>query len=332
VNVSGRQLQRPGFVQDVAEALSASGLPAGRLVLEVTESVLLADLDGALHRLEALRALGVQLALDDFGTGYSSLAYLQRLPVDVLKVDRSFTAEVLTDPKRAAVVRAVVGLAGTLGLRVVAEGIETAEQWAALRAMDCAYGQGYYFARPAPGRGPARLPGHGRSGPQAASPADPPVAVAGAPTGAPTASPARADTVTAGPSAPLVLVADDDAQVRTLIARTLAAAGFAVSQAVDGADALRHLAAAGGEVALVVTDLAMPELDGAALARALARRVPALPVLVVSGQASDGCLAALPDGAAVRFLPKPFTRAALLDAVHGLLAPAGVPSVSGCPG
>jgi diguanylate cyclase (GGDEF)-like protein/PAS domain S-box-containing protein len=148
VNVSGRQLQRPGFVEDVAEALRASGLPARRLVLEVTESVLLADLDTALKRLEALRALGVRVALDDFGTGYSSLAYLQRLPVDVLKIDRTFTADVTAGGKRAALARAVVTLADTLGLRTVAEGVETDEQDAELRTLGCDYGQGYLYARP----------------------------------------------------------------------------------------------------------------------------------------------------------------------------------------
>jgi diguanylate cyclase (GGDEF)-like protein/PAS domain S-box-containing protein len=148
VNVSVRQLQRAGFVEDVAEALRGSGLPARRLTLEVTESVLLADLDTALMRLEALRALGVRVALDDFGTGYSSLAYLQRLPVDVLKIDRAFTADVTAGGKRAALARAVVTLADTLGLRTVAEGVETAEQHAELRALGCGFAQGYLYARP----------------------------------------------------------------------------------------------------------------------------------------------------------------------------------------
>jgi diguanylate cyclase (GGDEF)-like protein/PAS domain S-box-containing protein len=167
VNVSGRQLQRAGFVEDVADALRAARLAPARLILEVTESVLLADLDTALKRLEALRTIGVRVALDDFGTGYSSLAYLQRLPVDVLKIDRAFTADVTAGGKRAALARAVVTLADTLGLRTVAEGIETAAQHAELLALGCEHGQGYLYARPdarrhvraVPRRRPHRRPG-----------------------------------------------------------------------------------------------------------------------------------------------------------------------------
>jgi EAL domain-containing protein (putative c-di-GMP-specific phosphodiesterase class I) len=164
VNVSGRQLAADGFVDDVAEALRASGLAPGRLVLEVTESVLLADADVALARLAALRALGVRLALDDFGTGYSSLSYLQRLPVDVLKIDRAFTAEVASGGRGAALARAVVTLAESLGLRTVAEGVETAAQHEALRAIGCRFGQGYLYARPMPAAALARFLGAAGAG------------------------------------------------------------------------------------------------------------------------------------------------------------------------
>jgi diguanylate cyclase (GGDEF)-like protein/PAS domain S-box-containing protein len=171
VNVSGRHLQRAGFVEDVAAALRTSGLAPRRLVLEVTESVLLADLDTAVGRLEALRALGVRVALDDFGTGYSSLAYLERLPVDVLKIDRAFTADITAGGKRAALARAVVTIADTLGLRTVAEGVETAAQRAELSALGCALGQGYLFARPLDDGALRALLADGRRlGPGAAAP------------------------------------------------------------------------------------------------------------------------------------------------------------------
>jgi len=110
--------------------------------------VLLTDLDTALTRLDALRALGVRVALDDFGTGYSSLAYLQRLPVDVLKIDRAFTAHVAEDGRSAAFARAVLSFAAALGVRTVAEGVETEAQHAELLALGCAQGQGWLYARP----------------------------------------------------------------------------------------------------------------------------------------------------------------------------------------
>jgi diguanylate cyclase (GGDEF)-like protein len=151
VNVSGRQLARADFLDEVTAALRDTRLAPERLVLEVTESVLLADLDVALGRLSTLRALGVRLALDDFGTGYSSLAYLQRLPVEVLKIDRAFTADVTDDGKRGAFARTILTLAETLGLRAVAEGVETVAQHQALLALGCELGQGYLYARPLDG-------------------------------------------------------------------------------------------------------------------------------------------------------------------------------------
>ncbi len=150
VNVSGRQLHHASLVDDVRAALDASGLDPRALVLEITESVLMYDAEAALRRLSSLRALGVRLAIDDFGTGYSSLSYLQRLPVDVLKIDKSFV-DTVTDPSRGApLVRAIVALADTLGIRCVAEGIESAAQRDVLRDLGCRYGQGYLFGRPAP--------------------------------------------------------------------------------------------------------------------------------------------------------------------------------------
>jgi diguanylate cyclase (GGDEF)-like protein/PAS domain S-box-containing protein len=148
VNVSARQLADAGLTDDVAAALAASGLPAARLLLEITESTLAENTEATLARLHALKALGVRLAIDDFGTGYSSLAYLQRFPVDVLKIDKAFIDGVAHGGSEAAIARAVVALGDALGLRTVAEGVETAAQCAELRALGCGYGQGYLFARP----------------------------------------------------------------------------------------------------------------------------------------------------------------------------------------
>ncbi len=148
VNVSGRQLIDPALPSHVAAALAHAGLPPTRLTLEITESVLMHDTDVTLATLRALKALGVRLAVDDFGTGYSSLRYLQQFPVDVLKVDKSFVDGVAKGAQDAALARTIVALGDMLALRTVAEGVETAAQADALRAMGCEYGQGYLFARP----------------------------------------------------------------------------------------------------------------------------------------------------------------------------------------
>ncbi|HEY6886315.1 MAG TPA: EAL domain-containing protein, partial [Solirubrobacter sp.] len=145
VNVAGAQLEQPGFVEEVASALADGGLDAARLVLEVTESSLVGDLEA--ERLQALRRLGVRLAIDDFGTGYSSLSYLRRFPMDVLKIDRSFTRDACDD---SALLQAIVAMGESLGLVLIPEGIEEPEQADALRALGCRLGQGYLFGRPVP--------------------------------------------------------------------------------------------------------------------------------------------------------------------------------------
>jgi diguanylate cyclase (GGDEF)-like protein len=148
VNLSVRQLQQPDLVQDVAGALDATGLDPGDLMLEVTESVLVVDDEATIQRLRELRALGVHLAVDDFGTGYSSLAYLRQLPVDTLKLAKPFVDGLTMGAEQAALAHAIVRLADTLRLQVVAEGIEQEAQAQELRAIGCPYGQGYWFGRP----------------------------------------------------------------------------------------------------------------------------------------------------------------------------------------
>ena len=145
VNVSVRQLQHAGIVDDVRGALERSGLAPERLVLEITESVMIADADLAMRRLHELKALGVTIAMDDFGAGHSSLRYLGRFPVDILKMDRCFLGPDATH-HAAGLAAAIVGLGATLGLKVVAEGIEHPRQVHTLRQLGCAFGQGSYFA------------------------------------------------------------------------------------------------------------------------------------------------------------------------------------------
>jgi diguanylate cyclase (GGDEF)-like protein/PAS domain S-box-containing protein len=149
VNVSVRQLADSDLLSTVSEVLSTTGLPAFSLTLELTESVLATDDPRTVALLHQLQELGVRLAVDDFGTGYSALSYLQRFPLDVLKVDRSFVSD-LPDPGARPLVASVVSLAHSLGLATVAEGVETADQADVLRELGCGTAQGYYFARPLP--------------------------------------------------------------------------------------------------------------------------------------------------------------------------------------
>jgi len=161
VNLSARQLRHPGIVADVEDALAAAGLPGGRLHLEITEGAVMENGRGAVETLCRLKALGVRLSIDDFGVGYSSLSYLHRFPVDVLKVDRSFIAGLGRVGACGDIVRAIVGMAHGLGLDVVAEGVETAEHLAQVRALDCDYAQGYFFSRPVSGDEAGALLGEG---------------------------------------------------------------------------------------------------------------------------------------------------------------------------
>jgi diguanylate cyclase (GGDEF)-like protein/PAS domain S-box-containing protein len=150
VNVSAVQLRHPEVVERIAAVLRRSGAPASRLTLELTESVLQHDIDDVIRKLQALRAMGIGLALDDFGTGYSSLSYLQRLPLTAVKIDRSFIRDIDADGHDEAIARTIVQLAGTLGLRVVAEGVETRSQFDRVAAIGCDAFQGYLFGRPQP--------------------------------------------------------------------------------------------------------------------------------------------------------------------------------------
>jgi diguanylate cyclase (GGDEF)-like protein len=150
VNVSARQLQHPALAEDVAAALAESGLPPHLLTLEITESVLMEDTRTMLSVLEGLKELGVRLALDDFGTGYSSMSYVQQLPLDTLKIDKSFVDHVEATGRGSVLVEVAVKLAKATRLTTVAEGVESAEQAARLRQLGCDRAQGYHFARPLP--------------------------------------------------------------------------------------------------------------------------------------------------------------------------------------
>lgn len=148
VNISGKQILHNDFVQRLSEILLQTGLKGSSLKLELTESVIIENPEAVAETMNALHAIDVQLCIDDFGTGYSSLSYLHRFPFDVLKIDRSFVGNMENDSETLAIVQAIIGLAKNLGLEIVAEGVETEEQLAILKDMECRFAQGYLFAKP----------------------------------------------------------------------------------------------------------------------------------------------------------------------------------------
>ncbi|MGZ5198188.1 MAG: sensor domain-containing protein [Telluria sp.] len=150
VNVSARQFRQPAFVDQVLQVIERTGADPRRIKLELTESLLVANIENTIETMHALKAKGIGFALDDFGTGYSSLSYLKRLPLDQLKIDQSFVRDVLTDSNDAAIARTILGLGHTLGLEVIAEGVETADQLDFLVMHGCRAFQGYLFGRPVP--------------------------------------------------------------------------------------------------------------------------------------------------------------------------------------
>ncbi|SJM90575.1 putative Diguanylate cyclase [Crenothrix polyspora] len=148
VNVSSRQFRQPDFVEQIKAAISDSQIPPALLGIELTESVMIVDIDDTVTKMKALKKLGVSIAIDDFGTGYSSLAYLKRLPLDVLKIDRGFVRDILTDTNDAVIVETIISMARHLKLRVIAEGVETEDQFDVLKKQGCLMFQGYHFSRP----------------------------------------------------------------------------------------------------------------------------------------------------------------------------------------
>ncbi|MFP5350808.1 MAG: putative bifunctional diguanylate cyclase/phosphodiesterase, partial [Gammaproteobacteria bacterium] len=163
VNISARQFMQPGLIESVSAALMDSGFDRAWLELEITESLLLQNVDTTLRSLAALHQMGVHLSIDDFGTGYSSLSYLKRFAIDRLKIDRSFVKDIPRDADDAAITSAIIAMAHKLDLRVVAEGVETAEQLTFLRAHGCDAMQGFYFSRPVSADAFTRLLDEGKS-------------------------------------------------------------------------------------------------------------------------------------------------------------------------
>ena len=280
VNVSGVQFVRDGFVDMVAAVLERTGLPAGRLELELTESVTMETDGKTQEKLHRLRALGVTLSIDDFGTGFSSLGYLKRLPIDKIKIDRSFVNDITHDSGDAAITLGVIAMAHHLQLRVVAEGVETAAQRAFLKRHQCDAIQGYQLTPPLPPEGlEAWLkdfrPLHGSDGGDGEA------------------------------ARPTLLLVDDEPNILRALARTLRRDGYRILTAAGAADAFDVLAQ--NEVQVILSDQRMPGMCGTEFLSEVKSLYPQTVRLVLSGYTDlESVTEAINRGAIYRFLTKPW--------------------------
>ncbi|GEM_PF-1239169 len=302
VNLSARQFREPNLPEVIAQALRLNDLPPRFLELELTESMLMHDPEQAAATLHRLKALGLRLALDDFGTGYSSLGYLKRFPIDSLKIDRSFVRDITSDPDDAAIARSVISLAHSMGLGVVAEGVETEGQLHYLRRHSCDELQGYYFSRPLPADDLARLLQEGKTLEREAE------------------------------GGRTLLILDDEAYVLEALKRLLAPEGYRILTAQSPAEGFELLAA--HDIRVVVCDQRMPGMDGTEFLGRVRKLHPETVRILLSGHTD---LAALTDavnrGAIYKFISKPWNdetlretvRAAFRDTSPRSAGPAGHP-------
>jgi len=295
VNVGAKAIGAASHLETViAQAALEHGVPASQLTVEVTETDVMTDPVRASQTLSGLKKLGVRVAVDDFGTGYSSLSYLNALPLDEVKIDRSFISRLLLEPQTSLIVRAAVDLSHALGLDAVAEGVEDAATLARLVELGCDRAQGYFFARPMPAD--AVLPWLQRFVPT------PRVAVAPS-----TIAGVSRDTTTS-----TVLVVDDERSLGVATNRILSGRGFNVVNAASGTEALRICAEQ--PIDLVVADIFFTDWRGHELAGRVRRLHPEMKFLFVSG---DPSARALVQGAP--FLAKPYSNQQLIDRVDSVL-------------
>jgi len=302
INVGANAIGASSHLETViAQAVAEHGVPASRLTVEVTETDVMTDPVEASRTLSGLKKLGVRVAVDDFGTGHSSLRYLNELPLDEVKIDRSFISRLVRDPQTSSIVRAAIDLSHALGLDAVAEGVEDEATLERLTLLGCDRAQGYFIARPMPAD--AVLPWLQRYVPTPTVVSAPPAA-----TMPPTAS---ANDATAS----TVLVVDDEHALRVATHRILSSQGFNVLHAATASEALRICAEQRGAIDLVVADIFLTDWRGHELAGRLRVMQPDLRFLFVSGdpKASD-----LVKGAP--FLAKPFSKQQLIDRVGSVLA------------
>ncbi|MDO9597921.1 MAG: EAL domain-containing protein [Azoarcus sp.] len=279
VNVSGRQMLGDSLYQMVRQALDASGLAPACLELELTESQLMKDAENVIGILTDLKAMGVKLSVDDFGTGYSSLAYLKRFPIDCLKVDRAFVRDIIADPNDVSITRAIINLAHSLKLKVVAEGVETEGQLGLLIANYCDEIQGYYFSRPLPAEEATALLRTGRS----------------------------LDSRMLGgmQRSRTLLLVDDEAHILSALKRLLRADGYHILTALGAEQGLELLAR--HRVDVIVSDQRMPGTSGVEFLRRVKILHPGTIRLMLSGYIDLQTVTnAINEGAIYKFLTKPW--------------------------
>jgi diguanylate cyclase (GGDEF)-like protein len=287
VNLSARQLRQATLVSSIKEVLVAHALEPSFLKLEVTESAVMHDVDAAVATMKGLKALGVGLSLDDFGTGYSSLSYLKRFPIDDLKIDKSFVHDVTTDPDSATICNSIIGLAHSLKLRVIAEGVETEAQMQYLRQRGCDEVQGYLFSKPLPVDEFARMLGQERRLP-------------------------LPDTEGTQRS---ILIVDDEANVRNALKRLLRRDGYKILTADSAREGLDMLARHGVQV--ILSDQRMPGMNGTEFLNRVKELYPQTVRIILSGYAELECvIEAINRGAIYRFFTKPWNDETLRSDIH----------------
>lgn len=279
VNLSAYQLRHTDIVAEIQAALLASHLPPDHLGVEVTESMLLEDIASVSNTLKQIRSLGVEIALDDFGTGYSSLAYLRQLPIDVIKVDRSFVHDVTAATQDVSITRAIITMAHSLHMKVLAEGVETAGQLALLVANHCDLIQGYFFSRPVPADEVAEMLRVGKH--------------------------LNPDQVQRAHRARTLLLVDDEDNILAALKRLVRRDGYTILTANGGSQALQRLAE--NEVDVIVSDQRMPGMTGVEFLRRAKELYPDTVRMVLSGYTELTSITdAINEGAIYKFLTKPW--------------------------
>lgn len=279
VNLSPAQLQRPDLARHIQAVLLETGARAGSLSLELTEGMLMTDVEAALVTLRAIKAIGVEIALDDFGTGFSSLSSLSRLPIDVVKVDRSFVQDVTAMPQQVSVTRAIINMAHDLQMRVLAEGVETDGQLSLLASHGCDEFQGFWFSRPLPADAFAALLREGRCLPER--------------------------FITRARRTRTLLLVDDEENIVASLRRLLRRDGYHLITASSAAEGLLRLAE--HDVDVIISDQRMPGMTGVEFLRRAKALYPHTVRMVLSGYTElQSIIDAVNEGAIYKFLTKPW--------------------------
>ena len=278
VNLSARQLMETGFVNELKAVLDASGIEGRHLELELVESTLVQHHERVLSTLRAVKDLGVRLSIDDFGTGYSSLSYLKQFPIDTVKIDQSFIADIVVDPDDDAIVNAIISMAHNLKLNVIAEGVETEEQRAFLFMRGCDEMQGNHFSQPVPADEMTGMLVAGKNLELSQSKRD---------------------------DVPALLLVDDEENILNALARLLRRDGYRILKTTSAIQALEMMAS--DEVGVIISDQRMPEMDGVSFLRRAKRLHSDSIRMVLSGYTDlNSVTEAINEGAVYKFLTKPW--------------------------